>query len=485
MFHLLCALCVETFFGNWSQRHAASGVFGTQMSYFLFNITRHTNITYNYQPISVRGIFYNSSHLSFTNMFHYLGLFDPNNETNAYFIRYRPDKDMEIEDCLIKLDERIKKTGLPEMNLSIIHKYFYKFMEEQRPLVNDSDYFCTCLYLEINEGKTSEAFSMNKYIKGFMLYNYTEVFKVAGFNIDLHNYGVHSHVFGVYTAVSILMTFYSWMALKYFSTTVMHYAQLSSVSFSFHVSFDFLYALLLIELPYPMDNTTTSLYSIDSFLLLTIYFACGFMTLVRIWKAQTNQNRDTTELRLSFIKFIGISSFSILVFSLMTTLLYSFPVFSLFFMYSFFIPQIVYSFIHQTKKNNDTVFTILISISRLMPIWYFGLFENNLFGKHDFLLGLLLTLYVELQVIIIILQNIFNGSFCLPKRLRPHGYDYTATRPPEDAICAICLSRFEQDDQTMVTPCGHCFHRECLIQWFDQDLICPVCRTELPMPELD
>ncbi len=59
----------------------------------------------------------------------------------------------------------------------------------------------------------------------------------------------------------------------------------------------------------------------------------------------------------------------------------------------------------------------------------------------------------------------------------------------EDAraiTCAICMCDVEfpvASAQYMVTPCNHLFHKECLAQWLDQKLECPVCRHMLPSPE--
>ena len=35
----------------------------------------------------------------------------------------------------------------------------------------------------------------------------------------------------------------------------------------------------------------------------------------------------------------------------------------------------------------------------------------------------------------------------------------------------------------VMTPCDHVFHRECLRQWMDIKMECPVCRR--PIPDLD
>ena len=51
-------------------------------------------------------------------------------------------------------------------------------------------------------------------------------------------------------------------------------------------------------------------------------------------------------------------------------------------------------------------------------------------------------------------------------------------RVPADAVCAICQDRGE------ATPwrhlhCGHMYHRQCIDTWFNQNVVCPVCRADV------
>lgn len=52
------------------------------------------------------------------------------------------------------------------------------------------------------------------------------------------------------------------------------------------------------------------------------------------------------------------------------------------------------------------------------------------------------------------------------------------TRRPEDTQCAIC-----QEDitgvNTIIQQCGHCFHSNCIQEWFGLNPRCPVCRYDI------
>jgi len=48
--------------------------------------------------------------------------------------------------------------------------------------------------------------------------------------------------------------------------------------------------------------------------------------------------------------------------------------------------------------------------------------------------------------------------------------------------CVICYNGIDVHNRKgyMLAPCNHIFHRECLVQWMDVKMECPICRTELP-----
>jgi hypothetical protein len=50
---------------------------------------------------------------------------------------------------------------------------------------------------------------------------------------------------------------------------------------------------------------------------------------------------------------------------------------------------------------------------------------------------------------------------------------------PEKKSCLICLCDFENGDNTIVLPCIHLFHYDCIIEWFRSHNTCPVCKFEI------
>jgi hypothetical protein len=63
----------------------------------------------------------------------------------------------------------------------------------------------------------------------------------------------------------------------------------------------------------------------------------------------------------------------------------------------------------------------------------------------------------------------------------------TVTAPCRDPFlpvfdCVICYNEIDIRNRRgyMLAPCDHIFHKECLLQWMDVKMECPVCRTELP-----
>jgi E3 ubiquitin-protein ligase RNF115/126 len=43
--------------------------------------------------------------------------------------------------------------------------------------------------------------------------------------------------------------------------------------------------------------------------------------------------------------------------------------------------------------------------------------------------------------------------------------------------CPICVKDFNKDH--VVLPCGHIFHSDCILSWFEKKMDCPICRIKV------
>jgi E3 ubiquitin-protein ligase DOA10 len=65
-------------------------------------------------------------------------------------------------------------------------------------------------------------------------------------------------------------------------------------------------------------------------------------------------------------------------------------------------------------------------------------------------------------------------------------FDATKMQGLED--CAICLERFNADDDVVPLPCNpnHYFHAHCITKWIEQGTkaVCPLCRGVIDQTSL-
>ena len=59
------------------------------------------------------------------------------------------------------------------------------------------------------------------------------------------------------------------------------------------------------------------------------------------------------------------------------------------------------------------------------------------------------------------------------------GEDKSGTKL-EQPSCCVCITEIKMNDDTLLIPCGHMFHNDCIMPWLSQNNTCPVCRFELP-----
>ena len=185
-----------------------------------------------------------------------------------------------------------------------------------------------------------------------------------------------------------------------------------------------------------------------------------------------------------FTKFIFLFFF-ILSFSLMMLTHYYF--FLILFLYPIF--QIFQNF-QNTKKN---FFSLKFNITFFLPqsillLTLRGYSFSFTLLKPDYFFCFLIFGILFLQIFILFLQNHF-GAFCfLPNFLNPYYFQYKKNLKFEQKLdkdlCPICFENFWDEELEeyvfLSTPCGHCFHVECLKDWMEVKYVCPCCRKNIP-----
>ena len=46
----------------------------------------------------------------------------------------------------------------------------------------------------------------------------------------------------------------------------------------------------------------------------------------------------------------------------------------------------------------------------------------------------------------------------------------------ENNECSICLDNFTNDKEIIILECKHVYHTDCIVQWLNKDISCPLCR---------
>ncbi|KAK7384773.1 hypothetical protein VNO78_30474 [Psophocarpus tetragonolobus] len=49
----------------------------------------------------------------------------------------------------------------------------------------------------------------------------------------------------------------------------------------------------------------------------------------------------------------------------------------------------------------------------------------------------------------------------------------------EDAVCCICLAKYENNDELRELPCSHLFHKDCVDKWLKINSLCPLCKSDV------
>ena len=465
--------------GNWTG-NVTLGTTNTTIidqSSFQFEIETITNVS-NVTGVSARAVFRNTSYVIFpAHRLSFSGIAVKNKtEFFLFSIPNMPALNAEKAITLIS-DAALYCNQTNYENLDLIFKTLY---EKNQKFF--STYQIVGIIFHIEKYLVAKnTFDLDEGISGKIIFNKYDNITFTGSLFDMRKYIVEGMKYGVFTAITVILNWYAWQSLtKSFSST-MSLGMLSVHSFILHIGFDFSYALFVFDFSMQAIEFL-GLYAFVFICMVSIYFVIQMKELALIWRANNNDLEDVQpeDLRMVFFKFFSEVSLLISLTSISISAVFDFPGLCLPFLYSFFIPQIVHSAITPGKKKGDEIFIILITLQRLFPLWYFSVYHQNIVETFCPKAAIFCTIYVLLQVVIILLQNKFGGCFFLPKSLRPAVFDYHSIQPPPNSECAICMANIEEGEDTMVTPCHHAFHTECLSRWMNEQLVCPICRATLP-----
>lgn len=288
--------------------------------------------------------------------------------------------------------------------------------------------------------------------------------------------------FGLFSSLSIFLSFVAWRYLLYKFRSSVCLSQLSVHTFIMHVSFDFSFGIFLFNIS-DTNIHLTNLFNLLFLFIMILYIAFETRQLSDVWRV-TIEDPDNVNLWHLYFSFFFEITAVVIIYTSALSYVFKHPYVWLTIMFSYLIPQIIHSAYSIGRKSNDTFFNIMVAIARLIPVFYFTCHRPNLMGTYSPYVAVFVTVYIFTQVFIIFLQNSFGSSFFLPNRYKPVAFDYARGIVAAGTECPICLCQIEGGDQTMVTPCQHSFHRECLQRWMEEQLICPVCRARLPPIEV-
>ncbi|KAJ0401945.1 hypothetical protein P43SY_001992 [Pythium insidiosum] len=252
------------------------------------------------------------------------------------------------------------------------------------------------------------------------------------------------------------------------------------------------------------QNVFTAFASV-AFVKLIIFSVFEMRYLLIIWKARRPQGfsdgwltlrRELTTLYSRF--YLSLLAGLAIIYNFSSQL----PVL-VFLGYSFWVPQIVHNVHREVRNPFDTGYLYGISALRMfLPLYFYGCPTNFLsaFPMYDSKTNptfcYVLTVWMALQVLVLVLQQRLGPRFFVPARFLPVKYNYerridaqqlsllrTSTNDDGGVDCVICMVELDVSARDyMIAPCDHIFHRECLQGWMQVKMECPTCRCALPEP---
>ena len=66
---------------------------------------------------------------------------------------------------------------------------------------------------------------------------------------------------------------------------------------------------------------------------------------------------------------------------------------------------------------------------------------------------------------------------CGASKIYPIVFNKTNSLNFKNDTCVICLESFDKEDKITLI-CGHSYHYDCILKWFEKDLKCPTCKKK-------
>jgi hypothetical protein len=339
--------------------------------------------------------------------------------------------------------------------------------------------FFTMIFVTRPEEREARPFRLPFGLNGTLFFD-AFALNLIGHRFDMNGYIAAGKLFAVFTAISIVTSYYGWSSHDRRAAAFL--SRLSIHSYIMHTGFEFSYSMLILNMGLSFAPFRR-VFGLLFMACIGIYFGFQMVMITNIWKFSHDLGEvDAPGIRWLFVRFFG--QISILMFGslLAMVLMTSFPLVSLLYLYSAFVPQIVFTAQTGQKKTGDTAFVTIATVNRLCILWYFFVYPNNIAFSIAPRTAAFIGVYAVLQLVFLLCQNWIDPSFFLPSRYRTQGFNYAAGRVEIGTVCTICFMPVGEDEETMMTPCGHGFHRECLETWMQHQMTCPADRLPLPDP---
>ena len=161
----------------------------------------------------------------------------------------------------------------------------------------------------------------------------------------------------------------------------------------------------------------------------------------------------------------------------------------------FWVPQIVQDAVKGHKSPLTNRFIVGVSACRaLIPSYVWGcpesIFNDELLPRPPggAWVAVTVVLLQAVQAGILLTQKRFGPRWFVPWIFLPHVYNYYRKVDMDEEFgvpeCVVCMSEIDlkpsDKKSTVITPCGHLFHTQCLSEWMNLRQECPLCRRELP-----